>query len=157
MSSRHTRQSSRIPQLVRFGAGPSLAFLEGPKLLLATDAILAALIVIFPFIMGGREAWGHRILITLALALGCVWSLHKIRTGGRLRAAGARTADRRRPAAGLVSDGSTGSSCAGEDFAGIRTIASRMDGDSAAVRGTRGTGCMENGQPAARQRLSMRF
>ncbi len=58
--------------------------MQGPKLLLLTDAILVALIVIFPFIMGGREAWGHRILISLALALGCVWSLHKIRTGGRL-------------------------------------------------------------------------
>ena len=84
MASRHTRRSSRIPQLIRFNAGPGMAFLQGSKLLLATDAILAALIVIFPFIMGGREAWGHRILISLALALGCVWSLHKIRTGGRL-------------------------------------------------------------------------
>ena len=84
MASRNTRQSSRIPQLVRFNAGPGMAFLQGPKLLLLTDAILVALIVIFPFIMGGREAWGHRILISLALALGCVWSLHKIRTGGRL-------------------------------------------------------------------------
>jgi len=84
MSPRTSRQSSRLPQLIRFGAGPSLAFLEGPKLLLVTDAILAALIVIFPFIMGGREAWGHRILITLALALGGVWCLHKMRTGGRL-------------------------------------------------------------------------
>ena len=84
MASRNTRQSSRIPQLVRFNAGPGVAFLQGPKLLLLTDAILVALIVIFPFIMGGREAWGHRILISLALALGCVWSLHKIRTGGRL-------------------------------------------------------------------------
>lgn len=61
-----------------------MAFLNGPKLLLAADVIIAALIVIFPFIMGGREAWGHRILITLALALGCIWSLHKLRTGGRL-------------------------------------------------------------------------
>lgn len=61
-----------------------MAFLQGSKLLLVTDAILVALIVIFPFIMGGREAWGHRVLISLALALGCVWSLHKIRTGGRL-------------------------------------------------------------------------
>jgi O-antigen ligase/tetratricopeptide (TPR) repeat protein len=83
MFSRTTRQPSRFPQFVRFNAGPSLEFLERPKLLRATDAILAALIVVFPFIMGGREAWGHRILITMALALGCVWSLHKLRTGGR--------------------------------------------------------------------------
>ncbi len=85
MTSRNARQSSRIPQLVHFNVGSGMAFLQGPKLLLATDAILVALIVIFPFIMGGREAWGHRTLITLALALGCVWSLHKVRTGGRLR------------------------------------------------------------------------
>ncbi len=61
-----------------------MKFLAGPKLLLAADAIIFLLIVIFPFVMGGREAWGHRILITLAMALGCVWSLHKVRTGGRL-------------------------------------------------------------------------
>ena len=84
MFSTSARKSSRIPQLIRFNTGSELAFLQGPKLLLVTDAILVALIVIFPFIMGGREAWGHRILISLALALGCVWSLHKIRTGGRL-------------------------------------------------------------------------
>ncbi len=84
MSIRHARQSSGIPQLVRFNAGQGVAFLAGPKLLLTTDAILTALIVFFPFIMGGREAWGHRSLITMALALGCVWSLHKVRTGGRL-------------------------------------------------------------------------
>ena len=85
MFSTSARKSSRIPQLIRFNTGSGLAFLQGPKLLLVTDAILVALIVIFPFIMGGREAWGHRILITLALTLGCVWSLHKVRTGGRLR------------------------------------------------------------------------
>ena len=84
MASRQPRQASHIPKLVRFNAGQGLTFLQRPKLLLVTDAILVALIVVFPFIMGGREAWGHRILISLALALGCVWSLHKIRTGGRL-------------------------------------------------------------------------
>lgn len=61
-----------------------MALLSGPKLLLAADAIIFALIVILPFVMGGREAWGHRILITLAMSLGCVWSFHKVRTGGRL-------------------------------------------------------------------------
>lgn len=60
-----------------------MRFMAGPRLLLAADAIIFTLIVIFPFIMGGREAWGHRILITLAMALGCVWSLHKVKTGGR--------------------------------------------------------------------------
>jgi len=51
---------------------------------LLTDAILAALVLVLPFIMGGREAWGHRTLITLSLALGCVWCLHRVCTGGRL-------------------------------------------------------------------------
>lgn len=54
-----------------------------PALVWATDAILVALIIVFPFIMGGREAWGHRILITLSSALGFVWCLHRARTGGR--------------------------------------------------------------------------
>ena len=62
-----------------------MSFLSGPKLVLATDAILAALILIFPFIMGGREAWGHRILISLSLTLGCLWCLHQVWSGGRLR------------------------------------------------------------------------
>jgi tetratricopeptide (TPR) repeat protein len=53
-------------------------------LLWLTDAIIVALVVVFPFIMGGREAWGHRTLITLSLALGFVWCLHRVRTGGRL-------------------------------------------------------------------------
>ncbi|MFN9973430.1 MAG: hypothetical protein ACK58T_26435, partial [Phycisphaerae bacterium] len=42
------------------------------------------LIVILPFVMGGREAWGHRILITSALSLGFVWCLYQVVAGGRL-------------------------------------------------------------------------
>lgn len=84
MFSQPVRRLRGIPKLVRFDADAGSAFLHGPKLLFTADVIIAALIVIFPFIMGGREAWGHRILITLALALGCIWSLHKLRTGGRL-------------------------------------------------------------------------
>ncbi len=49
-----------------------------------TDAILVALVVVLPFIMGGREAWGHRTLISLSTLLGFVWGLHRFRTGGRL-------------------------------------------------------------------------
>lgn len=52
--------------------------------LLAVDVQLALLIVVFPFIMGGREAWGHLTLITAALGLGCTWCLHRTLTGGRL-------------------------------------------------------------------------
>lgn len=55
-----------------------------PILVWATDAILIALVLVFPFLMGGREALGHRVLITLAMALGFVWCLHRARTGGRL-------------------------------------------------------------------------
>ncbi len=51
---------------------------------LLTDLLIAALLLVLPLVMGGREAWGHRLLISLSLALGCVWCLHKTRTGGRL-------------------------------------------------------------------------
>ena len=53
-------------------------------LLRIVDAILVLLLVVFPFVMGGREAWGHRILISLAAALGFVWCVHRACTGGRL-------------------------------------------------------------------------
>ncbi len=56
---------------------------ESPGLLL-TDLLIAALLLIFPFVMGGREALGHKLVISLSLALGCVWSLYRFRTGGRL-------------------------------------------------------------------------
>jgi len=85
MSLRSLSNQKNSHRSVSFNAGPELMkFLAGPKLLLAADAIIFTLIVIFPFVMGGREAWGHRILITLAMTLGCVWSLHKVRAGGRL-------------------------------------------------------------------------
>ena len=85
MSLRSSSNLKSRRQSVNFNARPALIkFLSGPKLLLAADAIIFTLIVIFPFVMGGREAWGHRILITLALALGFAWSLHKVQTGGRL-------------------------------------------------------------------------
>ncbi|MBL8815796.1 MAG: O-antigen ligase family protein [Planctomyces sp.] len=50
--------------------------------LLVTDVILCFLLLIFPFIMGGREALGHQILISLAFALGAAWCFHKVQTGG---------------------------------------------------------------------------
>lgn len=78
-------KTPRLRQLLRFDARGEWSFLSGPKLLLATDAILVLLIVVFPFIMGGREAWGHRILISLSLMLGVTWCLHQVQSGGRLR------------------------------------------------------------------------
>jgi len=85
MSSRKSSKSPQIRQFFRFTAGRGDSFLSGPKLVLATDAILATLILIFPFIMGGREEWGHRVLISLSLTLGCVWCVHQMLSGGRLR------------------------------------------------------------------------
>ena len=67
---------------VRFDAPRSSA--SNGRLLQIVDAILVLLIVVFPFVMGGREAWGHRILISLSAILGFVWCLHRARTGGRL-------------------------------------------------------------------------
>ena len=79
-------QSSRkiVTETERFTGVSSWKIPVRPVLLWLTDAILVALIVVFPFIMGGREASGHRILITLSMALGFIWCLHRIRTGGKL-------------------------------------------------------------------------
>lgn len=79
-------QSSRkiVTETERFAGVSSWKIPDRPLLLWLADAILVALIVVFPFIMGGREAWGHRILITLSMALGFFWCLHRIRTGGKL-------------------------------------------------------------------------
>ena len=60
-------------------------WLHRPRLLLITDILLIVLLVIFPFVMGGREAWGHRLLVTLAFALGGFWCLHRSAEGGRVR------------------------------------------------------------------------
>jgi tetratricopeptide (TPR) repeat protein len=68
----------------RFDSESKPFLTERPVLVWMTDAILVTLILVFPFVMGGREAWGHRLLITLATALGFVWCLHRARTGGRL-------------------------------------------------------------------------
>jgi hypothetical protein len=67
---------------IRFDSAGSWA--SGAFLLRIVDSILVLLIVLFPFVMGGREAWGHRILISLAAVLGFVWCLHRARSGGRL-------------------------------------------------------------------------
>lgn len=45
-------------------------------LLTATDVSVAALVFVLPFIMGGREAWGHWFLITVSLCLGIFWCLN---------------------------------------------------------------------------------
>jgi O-antigen ligase/tetratricopeptide (TPR) repeat protein len=58
-------------------------------LLFTVDALIAFLIIGFPFIMGGREAWGHTVLITTSLLLGGVWCIHQVRDGGRLVITGA--------------------------------------------------------------------
>ncbi|MFO0977126.1 MAG: O-antigen ligase family protein [Planctomycetaceae bacterium] len=69
----------------RFFTTSQWRFADIPRLLLLTDALIVILFLVFPFIMGGREAWGHRVLVTLAFALGAVWCLHRCNTGGRLR------------------------------------------------------------------------
>ncbi len=56
-----------------------------PRLLVAVDLVIAVLLVLFPFVMGGREAWGHWLLISLACLLAGLWCLHRFFTGGRLR------------------------------------------------------------------------
>ena len=57
-------------------------------LLLAVDLLLAALVFVLPFIMGGREALGHWFLITASLALGLSWTAFATVSGQKLRLTG---------------------------------------------------------------------
>lgn len=79
-----SRSKSNRVSATRFVAPATWSLPPRPVLLWVTDAIIVALAVVLPFIMGGREAWGHRTLITLSTALGFFWCLHRVRTGGRL-------------------------------------------------------------------------
>lgn len=54
-------------------------------LLTLVDALIAALILVLPFLLGGRQAWGHWFLITAALALGGAWSVYAALSGQRYR------------------------------------------------------------------------
>ncbi|MEY3460125.1 MAG: hypothetical protein RL215_3282 [Planctomycetota bacterium] len=71
-------QSSPVRELLR-------VWLEQPRLLLAVDVLIAFLLLGFPFVMGGRESWGHWLLISCACLLSGLWCLHRFREGGRLR------------------------------------------------------------------------
>lgn len=55
----------------------------GKKLLIAVDCLIAALVFVLPFIMGGREAWGHWFLISSALLLGVAWAIYATVSGAR--------------------------------------------------------------------------
>lgn len=52
-------------------------------LLAGVDFVIAALVFVLPFIMGGREAWGHWFLISGALLLGVLWAVYATVTGSR--------------------------------------------------------------------------
>ena len=47
------------------------------------DVLIGALIFLLPFIMGGREAWGHWFLITVSLSLGVSWAVYAAVQGSR--------------------------------------------------------------------------
>ena len=49
-----------------------------PRLLNLTDLLIGLLLLLLPFVMGGREAWGHWLLISLSFLLGTVWYLHRV-------------------------------------------------------------------------------
>lgn len=53
--------------------------------LLVVDGLTALLVFGLPFIMGGREAWGHWFVITVAFLLGTAWCVHAVLTGARYR------------------------------------------------------------------------
>lgn len=46
----------------------------------ATDAGLAAAIFLLPFVMGGRQAWGHLVVGLIACWTALAWSIHQILT-----------------------------------------------------------------------------
>ncbi|MEO1979196.1 MAG: O-antigen ligase family protein [Fuerstiella sp.] len=52
-------------------------------LLNAVDVLIGALIFGLPFIMGGREAWGHWFLISTAFLLGATWATYATIRGCR--------------------------------------------------------------------------
>ncbi|MEQ9411604.1 MAG: O-antigen ligase family protein [Fuerstiella sp.] len=52
-------------------------------LLWLVDLLIAGLILVLPFIMGGREAWGHWFLISAALLLGAAWAAYAMVQGCR--------------------------------------------------------------------------
>ena len=54
-------------------------------LLKLVDVLIAALVFVLPFIMGGREAWGHWFLISVALLLGAAWCAYAVVHGSRYR------------------------------------------------------------------------
>lgn len=54
-------------------------------LLKCVDVLIGVLILVLPFVMGGREAWGHWLLITAAGALGTCWCLYAAVAGHRYR------------------------------------------------------------------------
>lgn len=47
-------------------------------LLHVVDALIAALILVLPFLLGGRQAWGHWFLITTSLSLGVAWAAYAV-------------------------------------------------------------------------------
>lgn len=86
MSGSHGRSGSHSGRSRgdRFGDAPR-PFYEFETIgQLLTDILIAVLLLIFPFVMGGREAIGHQVLVTLAFAMGVTWCLHRMQTGGRL-------------------------------------------------------------------------
>ena len=54
-------------------------------LLRLVDILIAALVFLLPFIMGGREAWGHWFLISVSLLLGASWAAYAAVRGSRYR------------------------------------------------------------------------
>jgi O-antigen ligase len=89
MPAQRTKRKSRSRSSQQFTA--TRRWIRRPEswLVFAADVLIAFLIIGFPFIMGGREAWGHLVLITSSLLLGGIWCLHQVRTGGRLVFTGA--------------------------------------------------------------------
>lgn len=84
MASAKRPRSSEATFRSGFDSGSRWSGWKQPPGLLLTDLLILILLIVFPFVMGGREALGHRLLVSLSFALGCVWCVHRSVTGGRL-------------------------------------------------------------------------
>ncbi len=74
MEDQHTRSRrrssrTRTPEI---DAGPRGPFVRG------ADFGFAAVIFVLPYVMGGRQAWGHLLLGLLACGTALSWSIHQI-------------------------------------------------------------------------------
>lgn len=76
------RSKSQVPANLITSSAPDESDLEPSPLLTFVDYCIAALLIVVPLVMGGRQPFGHFILSTLAIGLSGGWLLYLARTKG---------------------------------------------------------------------------